>query len=147
MKKHILIFLFTCLSFSAVLCAAPHKPIGDYLSPLEDSEAYKQYKLRPQSDFSKMLYLIDRFKESNFEVLYEGHYFGSVFAANFSRWFLSKNYKNEPLDEFIMSWCNRTFLKKELIWIKLPDGAFRLGREVLQEELKNLEAVLNPTPA
>lgn len=144
MKKIMVGFfvLILMIGVQSRLDAAARKPIASYLPALEHSEAYQQFSRRPISDFSKLIYLIDRFGESDFEILYEGHYFKASFAANFCRWFLAKNYKNEPLSDFIMNWCNRSFLKKELIWVKLPDGEFRLGREVLQEELNNLDAVL-----
>ena len=112
------------------------------VEPLRDSSAYRQFKLRDVSDFSKLVYLIDRFGSTDIQIVYDNHYFKATFAARVARWFLKRNYRKETPQEWVMRWCNTSIPAGNLIWIKLPDGKFRLAREVLFEELAALEQAI-----
>lgn len=118
-------------------------------TPLHESAAYQQFRNRPVSELSKLIYLIDRFGASDIEVLYDGHYFSAVFSARVARWFLSRHYRRENTEQWIMRWCNTTVPAGNLIWVKLPDGKFALAREILLQELKDLELAISQekTPA
>ncbi len=109
---------------------------------LRQSKAYHQFKLRPSSDFSKLIYLIDRFATCDVEINYNGHYFTAPFAARVARWFLATNYKKETTKEWIMRWCNTAIPAGTPIYVKFPNGKFRLAREVLTEELKDLDKTI-----
>lgn len=111
--------------------------------PLRESKAYQQYRLRPPSDFSKLIFLIDRFATCEIEIVYDGHYFKAPFAARVARWFLATNYKKENTAKaWIMRWCNVTIPKGTPIYVKLPNGKFRLAREILIEETEELDRTL-----
>ncbi len=111
--------------------------------PIRESKAYQQYRLRPASDFSKLIYLIDRFSACMIEIVYDGHYFKAPFAARVARWFLATNYKKETTSkEWIMRWCNTTIPQGTPIYVKFPNGKFRLAREVLLEEIDELDRIL-----
>ena len=109
--------------------------------PVNESKAFELFKQRPHTDFSKLLYLIDRFENSGIEIVYEGHYYKALFAARLARWFMVRNYRKESPTEWIMRWCN-TSMGGKLIYVKFPNGKFRLSREVLMEELRVLDAAL-----
>lgn len=106
---------------------------------MEKSEAFRQYKLRPPSENSKLIYLIDRFSDTEIEILYDSHFFSAKFSGRVARWFLSRHYKQEKAETWIMRWCNTSTPAGHLIWVKLPNGKFRLAREILFEELKVLD--------
>ncbi len=110
--------------------------------PARESPAYRQFKLRNISDFSKLAYLIDRFGTTDVQIIYDNHYFKAPFVARVARWFLNRNYRKETPPEWIMRWCNTAIPSGNLIWVKLPDGKFRLAREVLLEELTALEKMI-----
>ena len=109
---------------------------------VRESKAYQQYRLRPVSDFSKLIYLIDRFALCDVEIIYDGHYFKAPFAARVARWFLATNYKKETTKEWIMKWCNTTIPQGTPIYVKLPDGKFRLAREILSEEIAEIDKIV-----
>ena len=115
--------------------------------PLEKTEAFKQYQLRPKGDLSKLVYLIDRFAQSDIEIIYEGLHVPSRPAAAVAKWFLSRNYKKQTPGEWIYQWCNRTIPNGRLVLVKLPDGSTLPGRDVLFNELAALEAAEKKTPA
>src|SRR5437868_6872523 len=48
------------------------KPLPPGFVPLKDSVAFQQYQRRPKSDLSKLLFLIDRFSQTDIEIIYEG---------------------------------------------------------------------------
>ena len=109
---------------------------------LRESGAYQQFKLRPVSDLSRLIFLIDRFSDTGVEILYDGSYYKAKFAARIALWFLSTHYKKETPEQWIMRWCNVSVPANNLIWVKLPGGKVRLAREVLMEELKALDRAL-----
>ncbi|MDP3919821.1 MAG: hypothetical protein Q8R76_03330 [Candidatus Omnitrophota bacterium] len=109
------------------------------LQPLKDSRAYEQYVKRGDADLSKLIYLIDRFEEGKFQILYDKLYYNPRIAATFARWFLKRRYKEQKPKEWVMQWCNASIFTGSLVWVKLPDGKFRLSRKVLFDELKALE--------
>ena len=127
------IALFPSFSFS----------LSQDFSPLKESKAYQQFVLRPVSDFSKLAYLIDRFMDSDLEIVYDGHYYKAPFAARVARWFLARNYKKQTPEEWIMQWCNASVPEGNLIWVKLPNGKFRLSREILLDELHALNRTIS----
>ena len=108
--------------------------------PVRESVAFKAFVSRqPVNEYSKILYLIDRFEQSKIQIVYEGHYYNADFAAKVSRWFLARRYKDETAKKWIMQWCNTTVPSGNLIWVKLSNGKFKLSREILLDELKSLE--------
>jgi hypothetical protein len=107
---------------------------------LEDSFAYEQYLLRPQSEHSKLLFLIDRFGAIDADVLYDGIHYRTDFIAPFARIFLARSYRNETAREWVMKWCNRSIRRSELLWADLPNKEVKLAREILLTELDALEA-------
>ncbi len=118
---------FACPSYA-------QNPIDSFPS-VAQSKAYHLFKSKTDTDFAKLLFLIDRFEHSGIQVVYEGHYFDGIFAAKIARWFLARKYRKETPEDWIMRWCN-TSLGGQLIYVKFPDGKFRLSREVLFDELK-----------
>lgn len=126
------------LAVPPVFCGSV-KPLYPGFPALNESAAYQQFKLRPVTDFSKLLFLIDRFGDANVEIVYDNHYFKTSFAAKMARWFITRNYKQETPEAFIMKWCNTSVTSGNLVWVKLPNNKFKLSREVLLNELKALE--------
>ena len=126
------------LTFLPVCTASVENICGS----VRESKAYQQYKMRPVSDFSKLIYLIDRFATCDLEIVYDGHYFKAPFAARVARWFLATNYKKETTKEWILRWCNKTIPGGKPIFVKLSNGKFRLAREILTEELEELNRII-----
>lgn len=129
--------LAVCLA--SLLPAARAQTHEEGIEILRRTEAYHQFRMRPTSDLSRLIYLIDRFADSDAEILYNGINFRPVFAARIARWFLTRNYKEETPKEWIMKWCNKSVPSGDLIWIHYPDGTYKLGREILLEEIAMLE--------
>lgn len=115
--------------------------------PIFESKAYQQFKTRPVSDLSKLIYLIDRFGGTKIEIVYNGHYYKAVFVASLAKFFLTQNYKKETVNEWIMKWCNVSIPSGNLIWVRFPDNKFKLSRDVLKGEMAELEKVLKAEEA
>ena len=111
----------------------------NFCGSIRESKAYQQYRLRPVSDFSRLIYLIDRFSACDIEIIYDGHYFKAAFAARIARWFLATNYKKEAAKTWILRYCSVTIPGGTPIYAKFPNGKFRLAREVLTEEIEGLD--------
>lgn len=141
MDKQVRILAFLVVLLPLIQVSAYSENPKEFFPAARESKAFQLFKQRPHSDFSKLLYLIDRFEHSGIEVVYDGHYYKAAFAAKIARWFMVRNYKKENPSEWIMRWCNTSHSGK-LIHVKFPTGKFRLSREVLFEELKHLEVAL-----
>lgn len=147
MKRTRLMFtlMLTLISMSqaSLSAAAPQVYFSNpALQPIRETRAYKVLSTRPITDHSKILYLIDRFADTPIEILYDGHYYKSAFAANVARWFIARRYRKETGEQFINKWCNATVPGNNLIWVKFPNGDFKLSKEILFSELKQLEETL-----
>ncbi len=114
-----------------------------FLPPLRESEAFKQYQKRHQSELSKLIYLIDRYKDTKVQVLYDGAYYDTDIAVRIVRWFLGQNYKNgQTSREWIERYATTTIMYGTPIFFKLPDGTLRLARDLFWEELQALEEAM-----
>ncbi len=112
------------------------------LPPLEQSKAYQDFKMRPDTEQSKLLYLIDRFQDSGVQVGYNSVFFDAPLAARFARWFLLRFYRGETVDQWLVKWCYRSVPSGDLIWCKFPDGTQKLSMPVLMGELEALNQTL-----
>ncbi len=59
-----------------------------------------------------------------------------------ARWFIARRYRKETVEQFINKWCNATVPGNNLIWVKFPNGDFKLSKEILTSELKQLEETI-----
>jgi hypothetical protein len=110
--------------------------------PMKETKAYQQFRLRPVTDFSKLVYLIDRFSSLDLQIVYDGHYYEAAFAGRIAKWFLGRNYKKETPKDWIMRWCNTSVPAGNIIYVKMPNGKFKLSREVLTQELADLDQAI-----
>lgn len=139
----ILMLMIISVSQVSVLAAAPQVYFTNpALTPIRESKAFRMFSSRPLSDHSKILFLIDRFAEAPIEILYDGQYYKAAFAANVAKWFMARRYRKESAEQFINKWCNATVPGNNLIWVKFPNGDFKLSREILNSELKQLEQII-----
>ena len=139
--KYVLVIALLFVSpFAGCTSIQPSTPPAS----IEESSAYQAFKKRPVNDCSRLIYLIDHFKESDLEINYDGYYYKAPFAAAIARAFLAANYRRETVPQWIMKWCNTT-IGGHLIYVKFPDGKHRLSRDVLLDESKSLErAITSP---
>ncbi len=114
--------------------------------PILESKAWQQFKTRPVSELSKLIYLIDRFGSTKIEIVYDGHYYKAAFGAQVAKFFLAQNYRKETVDQWVKKWCNVS-AGGNLIWVKFPDNRFKLSRDVLKQELEDLEKAIKEDEA
>ena len=110
----------------------------DFLGPLQESKAYELYQGRQESEFSKLLFLLERFQDADAEIVYDGRHFSPKDAARIAKIFLVRKYKDELAEVWLVKWCYKTFKQGEVIWIKLPDGTHKTARELLEKEMQLL---------
>lgn len=109
------------------------------LPPVKESQAYQMFVKRPLSELSRLIYLIDRFKDADVKVIYEGDHYEAEYAARVAKKFLLKNYRKESAEYWIKTYCHRAEKSGKFILFEAPDGSFRSARDVLLDELKVLE--------
>ncbi|MBU3759640.1 MAG: hypothetical protein FGM27_06890 [Candidatus Omnitrophica bacterium] len=116
-------------------------PLIAGLSAIEDSQAFQRYSVRKKSELSRLLYLMDRFRGSGYKVIYDGLEYDSETAAQESRKFIAKNYKQEPAVDWIRENAYRSSPGGNVIQVKTPDGTILDLRDVLIDELESLRRV------
>ena len=132
------LMVMTASFFSNPIAFADDQNLYPGFPPIEESKAYQFYKARPITEYSEVIYLIDRFVDAQVEVVYDGRYFSAKFVSRLARWFLARNYRKETAEQWIMKWCNTSVPAGNLVWVKMPNQKFKLSREILLDELKAL---------
>lgn len=130
------------LAILPAVFASSYKPLYPGFPSIRESKAYKKFAVRPLSDLSKILYLIDRFAESDIRILYENQSYTAPFATTVSRWFLARNYKKQTPEEWVRQWCSHSVFSNKLIYIKLNTGEFLLAKDVLLGEIEALDEAI-----
>lgn len=128
---------FIILTSSPVWAGVSDEDFG--IPDIRGSVAYKNYLMRPTTELSKLLFLLERLSEAKFQVLYAKAYYDVDFVAPLARWFLKYRYTNQTAEKWIALYCSTTVLSRERIWVRLENKKFVLSRDVLMDELRRLE--------
>jgi len=109
---------------------------------VEQSAAYQQYVKRPKSELSKLIYLMDRFRDSKVQAIYDGNPYDATEAANLTHKYLARNYKKDQSAEHWVKIHSYSSLPAgNIIYIQFSNGQKRPARDVLLEELKTLKNI------
>lgn len=111
----------------------------DFLPPVRESAAYREYKKRGASELARILYMIDRCKGTKIQVIYDGASYPSEVAVPIARWFLGVYYRNQTAEQWIKQYCTVSGIYGNPIRVKLPDGTLRSAPSVLMDELNDLK--------
>lgn len=135
------VLLMSGLFLSGMLFSgAAEAAVGKGVPAIKDSKAYQQFLMRSPSELSKLIFLVDRFKESQVKIVYDDTPYEAAEAARHVMKFLSSNYKGEKAELWINKYATRSDPGRKLILARFKDGKVRKAKEVLLEELKDLEA-------
>ena len=132
MKKLILGWIF-----AITLCGAAEAQV---LEAAEKSVAFKQYLIRPHTELSKLIYLLDRFNVPGVEMRVDGNVYSADKAFPYSKSYLAQNYKKEKAEVWIRAHCYRSRERNEIIYMRLDKENFKPARDILIEELSRLRA-------
>lgn len=131
MRKILAAFSVMCLLASSAFAR----------EPIQDSKAFKKYQNRSPSELSKLVFLLDRFNTPETEIQIEGNIYTSEEAFPFGKDYLKKNYSDEKAVDWLREHCYRTKGANEIIYVRLKGGEFRPFRDVMIEELENLNQI------
>lgn len=111
------------------------------LEPRGTSAAFNQYLRRPKTELSKLIFLMDRFKSSSAEVIYDGAHYDSEFALKAAKSYMAKHYhKNQEADAWIRENAYRSNPGRKVILYQERNGDAKPLRDVLLKELELLES-------
>ncbi len=122
--------------------AAEKEPLYPGFVPIRESKAYERFSKRTLCDASKLIYLIDRFADSEIKIVYDQQNYETAFVGTVARWFFARNYRKQTPRDWIMNWCNVSVITGRLIYVKLPDGRMLLARDVLLNEIDEINRVI-----
>ena len=107
------------------------------LPPFEYSEICRRTMKGTQSELAKLLCLMGRIWNTDFQIVFNGNTYDANSAVKFGRSYLFKNYKDsEKADRWIKKHVYRQ--GNGIIYLKYPSGKQRPIATVLLEELKIL---------
>ena len=138
MKRTFIVFLF--LSFLAGMPAGQASSSENSVFYFDKSNAYEQYKRRPQSELSKLLYLKEVLQKSDVTVIYNGRDYDPAAIASLISMYVRLNYKKENAENWITQHAYRSISKGKIIYLKDPQGHRQILKDVLLQELKTLPA-------
>lgn len=108
---------------------------------IEDSKAYQQFLMRSPSELSKLIFLVDRFKDTQMQIVYDDTPYDAPEAARHVMKFLSENYKGEKAAFWLNKYATRSDPGRKPILARYPDGKVKKVKEVLLKELNDLEKI------
>ncbi|MBN1688443.1 MAG: metallophosphoesterase [Candidatus Omnitrophica bacterium] len=123
-----------------VMTAEKPETVADFKKvPLQESAAYHQYTLRPESELSKLRFLMDRFKAMQVVIIYDRREFATDVSVKQARRYLQKHYNNENAIEWIRVHAYRAKHAGDVILVQYPDGTTEGLRDAFLNELEELE--------
>ncbi len=118
-------------------------PVIPDLPPVHESLAFKQLRQRPKSELSKMLYLIERFKNMNAEVQYNSGRYKIKDISILIQGFILVNFDRKgTAKDWVIQNASYSRTKRNPIWVYLPDGSHCLAKDLLLQELETLEKLV-----
>ncbi len=115
--------------------------LAEGLPPISESRAFQLYRQRSQTELSKLIYLLDRYRNTDYLIHYEGRDFDSRVALQEAKKYLATHYANESATRFIEENAYRPKGGSGILYLKTPKGDMSLLKDVLLSELKALETV------
>ncbi len=110
-----------------------HIPVFEARTP-----AYDQYKKRPTTELSKLIYLGDLLKSSSLEIVHSGQTYIPRVIAPMITLYVRMNYKKEKAEDWIAKHAYRNGPSYGMIYVRDSEGKLTLLRDFLLEELKAL---------
>ncbi len=107
------------------------------LSPYQESQAYKTYQRRPKTELSKLVYVMDRYKSSDYKVIFDKVEYDSLTALKYAKNYVAKHYKKQNAEDWIKDHAYRS-PSGQVIYLKEPSGKTKNLRDALIEELQPL---------
>lgn len=112
--------------------------VTQFTPNIEQTLAYKQYELRPKSELSKLIFLIDLYRGSDALVVFDGIENTSSVALSYARKYIGDNYRKEAADDWIQKHAYRAPKSGQVIYMKFADGSVAPLRDILLEQLKRI---------
>lgn len=123
-----------------VLSRVAGASLTDLWPPVQQSPAFEQYLKRPSTELSKLIFLMDYFKNAEVKVVYDNNEYDSAEALRYAKKYLAKNYKsNENAAKWLKTHANRSQPGGKVIYFKFSDGRSSPILDLLLEKLTTLE--------
>lgn len=137
-KFFTIVLMLGSLLYSPNAFPAQAPSLASGLAPNQEL-ALKAYKKRPQTQLSKLIYLLDLYKGSPCSVVYEGIEYQSNKALKQAKNYLSRHYRGQPAEEWLRANAYRSLGNGMVIYFRSPDGKQVPLRDVLLIELEKLQ--------
>ncbi len=114
-------------------------PLAVGFEPQPSQAAYQQYEKRPKNELSKLIYLMDLFKGTDYKVVYDHREYDAKTALQEARNYIAKHYDARNQDA--LGWVQIHAYRPsggDIIYLKFPDGHTEVLRDVLAAELGKL---------
>lgn len=130
-----------CVLVLSFLISGPVFAFQTELPPLQESPAFKQFSKQPQTELAKLIFLLNRFKESKVTVVYDSHSYPAPDAVKKAMNYLKRHYHKETAEYWIRNYCHKTKSGKEIL-LKNSTAETRSALNFALDELKKLETAL-----
>lgn len=120
----------------------PAPPAGHALEPVGETEAFQQFSQENQTDFAKLIFLMNYYHNADFVIVFDGAEYTPQFAFPFAQIYLFTHYRNEEPAKWIKAHCYRSPFLQNIIYFRYPDGSYEVARDVILQGYADLENAL-----
>ena len=118
------------------------EPSAPPLQPIRETEAYKQFVKKPQSEFNKLIFLMHYYHNGPFTIMLDGVDYTPQFAFPFAQVYLFTHYNGETAEKWIKKHCYRSTIEQNIIYLRFPDGRYEPARDEVLRGLGELEEAM-----
>lgn len=111
---------------------------GNSVFCFDKSAAYEHYTRRPRTEFSKLMYLKDVIRQSNYDIIYNGKIYDPDNIISMITMYMRMNYKKEKAENWIERHAYRSASKGQIIYLRDLQGKRLVLKDVLLQELRAL---------
>ena len=138
MRKFFILSVFILAVSSSFEMAGAAASANESLPPFETSQTCRRYTKGNKTELAKLICLIERFQNSEFQIVFDGNTYDANTAIGFGRNYIFRNYRNEQADRWIKIHATHAGGTGRVIYLKYPSGRRRPLEQVLAEELSQL---------
>jgi hypothetical protein len=114
--------------------------LGNFLPGVAQASAAKPQDKSLQ-ELSKLLSVLEQFRNTSLKVIFDGIEYDINLAVKRAKQLIRKHFRSGPASIWVKNNLYLSPFKREVIYLKFPDGGMRPLRDVILERLQRLHRI------
>ena len=102
------------------------------------SAAMRNYDRRPKTELSKLIYLMDVYRNTGYLVIHDSVEYEPQVALRKAKDYIQRNYRKQAAERWVKEHAYRSKSSGEIIYLKSPKGEIEPLRDALLRQLQGL---------